>query len=131
MPLCNRKRMLRQLEAFRLFVSDNDAALYHRYRECLKAINALPDNKHAAYYFVAHASVFRDTLFNEAYNDIKGYLSNNWERGTHHYVYGTHYLQVHIYPEYFDIVFNMMYPLQPPSTERLKQFIAANNRRSK
>lgn len=103
-----RKAMLKQLTLYRAYVR-NSEGLYWKYHSIIKALHPkwLADYHHPNYRMWLYSSVFHDTLYLDVHNALYDQIEYKWERGCHHIMQGSGLIQVHIYADAYDIVFNL------------------------
>jgi hypothetical protein len=113
--------MLRQLDRYRIFVSQNDVLLHHRYKQVVDIVfpNTSKERNNRNY---DHASVFRESMYVDAYNSLYGMLTNRWKRGCHHIMHGFHIVEIHVNDDSFNVLFNPFLLTPTPSEEELRKF---------
>lgn len=123
-----RLAMARQVDAYRVFISDNGCVLHYRYNMLLRALNVVPAQTTKAYGVYAHASVFRELLQYEFYNSLVESLTVRWERGRNFCSVGTARIHVLVRPDCFDVTFDMCSELPVRTKSQLLAHRAALRR---
>lgn len=100
-----RAQCLKQLDLFRSWLSDNDAALHWRYRAYLHATGKAPDYNKPSFMVYQHASKMREMLYFDAYDSIRQRILTA-DRGEYFFSWEWANICVSVIPDEFSVTFN-------------------------